>query len=1058
MQAPAAVLPQIRLKKMISLETKEKIESKYGVTVICPQSGATHPHPYLATERELCIDGVLRRCAGFHSHGDDCVIFDVFGNPGAFQRRGQQVHSCIPYHHASDVERRAMAPPDWFCECEPDVCGCGPFDVAIFVQSVQYLAPERLAEVIIRMQDRVAYSVLHRFNGIAGSFYGKEQTWYRSSATTVVCSTDDGVVKWEHDSLDWLDKPYYIPKLNAVLISHQITAIGETHMYSHTLQDANAFPRPVRIKRDWNLAAVRSDGEELYALPSAFVGDAKVSAVLTSYRMRSTHIRVWSGLVVMCGGEDEDVVLSAAVVSIMTTYFLAKKHDAATYRAAITVCKGHYLAIPNMPADRLPRAVIATVLLAFVASASLEISLLTGVLWETSGLIDTHSALVDFQQPMSVSTTTLAMGAASTAISLGVNYEWPTHFVTATSNVSTLVTGVHLHATSALVIGLTSSTSVVVPPVAVAWTVASTILSCYWYYRSHIGSGLPTQIVQSWESVVPGDLPRLSGVPVQHFAYAPRYSATRHMKPRNLKLKEATTLKVTSDPKEGVESKAISSHQGIAFTLVQPTYYECDQASFISAVTNRVLMETPKPVAGVWKMVSAAYNETRFQKEYFKNKAPFDSSLRALNDWTVRYPLARREDFERAHEQLKAQNFTLTAQDRVMGAFTKTEKQVAVSLKDGEVLSQAHDLKAPRLIHSMSDIVLALEGPIAHQIGQRQKLAYESMEKWIGLAPRECSAETLGDWLDEAVEFLGGADAIITLDDDGKIWDAHTVEDAIHAQNAMLLGDLPFKNQAVRKHFLRPQRKVAKSRRGVRYTMPVQRVTGESFTDKGNTKINEAKTCYCLERGNSQDDPTQFLGLGVKYCIANCGDDSYIVVNRAWLHEKFATLDETELKEIWNKSGLRLGYTLTLNVGKYLEDREFCSRWFYPVAGRHIPGSKIGRVLARAGWFLDCKDEQTIMSAALSSLTDNYHVPFLKEYFERVVQLAPRKLGGRPQDWSWHCGARHVYDDSTMDFVSRKYGLVKQDLEEFKKLLASVKSLPVVLDWQPLARLLEIDA
>jgi len=236
----------------------------------------------------------------------------------------------------------------------------------------------------------------------------------------------------------------------------------------------------------------------------------------------------------------------------------------------------------------------------------------------------------------------------------------------------------------------------------------------------------------------------------------------------------------------------------------------------------------------------------------------------------------------------------------------------------------------------------------------------------------------------------------------------------------------------------------------------VQRSTGEALTDKGNTKINEAKTCFILEKGNGRQDPTVFPNLGVKYCLSCCGDDSFVVANRVWLESQFGDLDS--LRDVWMRTGIELGYTLTLNVGRYLEDREFCSRWFYPVGAGHIPGAKIGRCLSRAAYFLNLSDEQTIMSAARGSLTDNHHVPFLKEYFSRVIELAPKKLGGRPQEWSMHCAKKHEYDEGTLDFVERKYGLTRQDLRDFTVLLASVKSLPVVVKWDLLEKCLAVDA
>jgi len=159
-----------------------------------------------------------------------------------------------------------------------------------------------------------------------------------------------------------------------------------------------------------------------------------------------------------------------------------------------------------------------------------------------------------------------------------------------------------------------------------------------------------------------------------------------------------------------------------------------------------------------------------------------------------------------------------------------------------------------------------------------------------------------------------------------------------------------------------------------------------------------------------------------------------------------------------NHDALKLGITAEGYFTKTLVAVEFCSRRFYPTAEGFLPGGKIGRVLSRAGWFLTGEDSQTVRSAALGQLQDNFHVPFLREYFARVCQLAAKRLGGRPQAHSIHMAKRHDYDDSTLSFVEQVYGLTKQDLADFVGLLLAVQSLPVVVHWPKLIHCCEVDA
>lgn len=196
--------------------------------------------------------------------------------------------------------------------------------------------------------------------------------------------------------------------------------------------------------------------------------------------------------------------------------------------------------------------------------------------------------------------------------------------------------------------------------------------------------------------------------------------------------------------------------------------------------------------------------------------------------------------------------------------------------------------------------------------------------------------------------------------------------------------------------------------------------------------------------------------LGVNYALCAEGDDGYIIMRRSWADEAFGEDVLSKLSDYCAKTGFEDKFILCRGVGG-----DFCSKWWYPNAGSFLLGGKIGRVLAKAGYMLDKTDNLTIRSAAIGQLQDNHHVPFLKEYFERVVILA-RKLNmplrGKPGEYSHHAGAKHEYDDSTLDFVQDKYGLTRSDLSDFVKILNGIHSLPIVISWPHLHRCMQIDA
>jgi hypothetical protein len=64
---------------------------------------------------------------------------------------------------------------------------------------------------------------------------------------------------------------------------------------------------------------------------------------------------------------------------------------------------------------------------------------------------------------------------------------------------------------------------------------------------------------------------------------------------------------------------------------------------------------------------------------------------------------------------------------------------------------------------------------------------------------------------------------------------------------------------------------------------------------------------------------------------------------------------------------------------------------------------------------------------------------------------------GKEEVHSWHTEASHDSDEATWEFVTDRYGLTRQDLDEFVKLLSQCTSLPVVVDWVHLNRCIAID-
>jgi len=86
-------------------------------------------------------------------------------------------------------------------------------------------------------------------------------------------------------------------------------------------------------------------------------------------------------------------------------------------------------------------------------------------------------------------------------------------------------------------------------------------------------------------------------------------------------------------------------------------------------------------------------------------------------------------------------------------------------------------------------------------------------------------------------------------------------------------------------------------------------------------------------------------------------------------------------------------------------------------------------------------------SAIIGHLQDNYHVPFVREYCQRVLEILPvsnsRYVEYEPH--KVHTERAHEYCDETFVFLFQRYGLTRSDLVEWERLLKTITSLPAVL-------------
>lgn len=235
-----------------------------------------------------------------------------------------------------------------------------------------------------------------------------------------------------------------------------------------------------------------------------------------------------------------------------------------------------------------------------------------------------------------------------------------------------------------------------------------------------------------------------------------------------------------------------------------------------------------------------------------------------------------------------------------------------------------------------------------------------------------------------------------------------------------------------------------RSRHGVSFVAGPVMGSGADSTAHFDTAVNEA-------------GQTLVVGVppGEGWALAVQGDDMFAIVHPRHIRgrggpDAFSAYATERIREY--------GLTYTYRVTTQLHLHDFCARIVYPTADGPVAGPVIGRALARAAWHLDWSNDgnQTLRSMAIGRLQDSYHVPFLREYFQRLLELADGPLGGRPTP-GMHAARRHEYSAEVWEVLDSRYGLSPADLEEFNGLLRRVTSLPALVDWPPLRAMVDLD-
>jgi hypothetical protein len=133
-----------------------------------------------------------------------------------------------------------------------------------------------------------------------------------------------------------------------------------------------------------------------------------------------------------------------------------------------------------------------------------------------------------------------------------------------------------------------------------------------------------------------------------------------------------------------------------------------------------------------------------------------------------------------------------------------------------------------------------------------------------------------------------------------------------------------------------------------------------------------------------------------------------------------------------------------------------------------VLGPGVGRGAVKSGWFVNppvnVDLNSLLRSDAIGRSNDCSFIPFLNSMWAKnleltsgVTKLTTTREMRRALLHNAHVSRRHLPCAETYVMMSAVYGLTRDDEEAYKKLLNRVKTLPCIVDFNPLFKAAEVD-
>lgn len=408
--------------------------------------------------------------------------------------------------------------------------------------------------------------------------------------------------------------------------------------------------------------------------------------------------------------------------------------------------------------------------------------------------------------------------------------------------------------------------------------------------------------------------------------------------------------------------------------------------------------------------------------------------------WNSRYPCNQRQRHDKALASLPKNcikpDFKFNYE-----AFVKTEKQIWAQPGLDSVD------KDPRMIQGCDDRYNVITGPPIFAIANKLKQIWNS-EHCI-FYPSGASAEDVGKWF---------ALSELYYETDFSRFDSSIHKELLQFEIEVYVRlGLP---KDIAKIMNLNLNSSAYTKLGVKFDVIGTRRSGTQNTSCGNSLLNGLIHAFLINEAS--EDKTVYRDFEYKMIVL--GDDNLTCVNPGNLARCAARRAFDEVHTIFAD----LGLNAVTNIRYYGEEYnvEFCSSRFWPMDGSFVLGSKLGRTLAKFGWFvnppIDNNEQRMLLyGTAMSRYYDMKYLPVLRVFSKKMIEFSSKFNGPNPKvnvfSHKITGSLDHEINPQIYEYIQLNTGVTKEQLDDVERLLEQVKGVPAVISHPVLEVLIDAD-